>query len=330
MKVSEFDYELPKELIANRPIEPRDHSRLMVVNREKRTIEHRHFFDLPEYVNDHDVLVFNDTKVFPARLAGTKETGGKVEILITKVDGKSGVVECIGKNIGRAKKLNFGDQLVAKVTAPGKVDFEISFEELMEKLKKVGQTPLPPYIKPPVELDEAKLRELYQTVYAVHAGSAAAPTAGFHFTPALLAKLKDQGVSMEKITLHVGLGTFAPLKSERVEDNKLHSEWFEIPEDIQTRISGYRGSGKRIIGVGTTSVRALESEWDKQQTDIFIYPGFEFRIVDGMITNFHLPKSSLLMLVCAFGGRELIMKAYEEAVRERYRFFSFGDAMLIV
>lgn len=321
MKLAEFDYYLPRELIAQTPVEPRDHSRLMVVNRDIGEIKHDVFFNLPKYLKRDDLLVFNQTKVFPARLYGHKETGGQVEILLLKPGW-----EFIGKNIGRAKRILFDRGLEGSITSDGLMKFNKDNDQLMKLLKVIGHTPLPPYIAPSRLNAEPKIRQRYQTVYAREIGSAAAPTAGFHFTKQLLEKIPNKAF----VTLHVGLGTFAPVKTEIIEEHKMHSEIFNISPEAKYQIQDARNNKRRIVAVGTTSVRVLESDWSVPETSIFIYPGYKFKFVGAMITNFHLPKSTLLMLVSAFAGRDLIRKAYEEAVREKYRFFSFGDAMLIV
>lgn len=314
MTLSDFDYELPKELIAQTPAEKRDHSRLMVLDRKTQTISHDYFYNLQKYLNPDDLLVFNQTKVFPARLYGKKESGGGVEILL--LSESEGFWKFIGKNIGRAKKIYFDKGLVGDIQN-GIIIFNYNKTELMAILDSIGHTPLPPYIK------TQDTRKRYQTVYAKDVGSAAAPTAGFHFTKELLEMIPNKAF----VTLHVGLGTFAPVKTENILEHKMHSEIFEISDNAQCSIHNAQG---RVIAVGTTSVRVLESDWQKNETNIFIYPGYKFKHVDAMITNFHLPKSTLLMLVSAFAGREFILKAYQEAIKEKYRFFSFGDAMIIL
>ena len=339
MKVSDFDYYLPKELIAQVPIEKRDESRLMLLNREKQTIEHKKFKDIIDYLNPGDCLVRNNTKVIPARIYGKKETGANVEFLLLKnIEGD--IWETIvrpGNKLHVGAKVVFGDGLLkAEImdTLPGgtrKVLFTYDgiFNEILDK---IGLMPLPPYIH-----EELKERDRYQTVYAKYEGSAAAPTAGLHFTPDLLKQIEEKGIKIANVTLHVGIGTFRPVKEEKVEDHDMHSEHFYIKQEDVDKINETKKAGKRVIAVGTTSCRVLESIADENglvkpietDTDIFIYPGYKFKCLDGLITNFHLPQSTLLMLVSALAGREYILKAYEEAVREKYRFFSFGDAMFI-
>jgi S-adenosylmethionine:tRNA ribosyltransferase-isomerase len=338
MKLADFDYELPKELIAQTPVEPRDSSRLLVLDRGSQRITHDHFYNLQKYLSAEDLFVFNETKVFQARLLGKKETGGAIEILLLSLvppplipppslGGGRGVVwNFIGRNIGRAKKVLFDEGLEGEIVQPGTIKFNLNSAELMRTLDVIGHTPLPPYMASDVDRDDPNIRHKYQTVYARELGSAAAPTAGFHFTAELMQKLPNKAF----VTLHVGLGTFAPVKEENIEEHKMHSEWYKVPEETKDKLK----SAKSIVAVGTTSVRTLETFANtgkcEGDTDIFIYPGYKFKKVDKMITNFHLPKSTLLMLVSAFAGRDLIMKAYEEAVKEKYRFFSFGDAMLIL
>ena len=339
MKVSDFDYYLPKELIAQVPIEKRDESKLMLLNREKQTIEHKKFKDIIDYLNPGDCLVRNNTKVIPARIYGKKETGANVEFLLLKnIEGD--IWETIvrpGNKLHVGAKVVFGDGLLkAEImdTLPGgtrKVLFTYDgiFNEILDK---IGLMPLPPYIH-----EELKERDRYQTVYAKYEGSAAAPTAGLHFTPDLLKQIEEKGIKIANVTLHVGIGTFRPVKEEKVEDHDMHSEHFYIKQEDVDKINETKKAGKRVIAVGTTSCRVLESIADENglvkpietDTDIFIYPGYKFKCLDGLITNFHLPQSTLLMLVSALAGREYILKAYEEAVREKYRFFSFGDAMFI-
>ena len=339
MKVSDFDYYLPKELIAQVPIEKRDESRLMLLNREKQTIEHKKFKDIIDYLKPGDCLVRNNTKVIPARIYGKKETGANVEFLLLKnIEGD--IWETIvrpGNKLHVGAKVVFGDGLLkAEImdTLPGgtrKVLFTYDgiFNEILDK---IGLMPLPPYIH-----EELKERDRYQTVYAKYEGSAAAPTAGLHFTPDLLKQIEEKGIKIANVTLHVGIGTFRPVKEKKVEDHDMHSEHFYIKQEDVDKINETKKAGKRVIAVGTTSCRVLESIADENglvkpietDTDIFIYPGYKFKCLDGLITNFHLPQSTLLMLVSALAGREYILKAYEEAVREKYRFFSFGDAMFI-
>ena len=336
MRVDEFDFHLPKELIAQKPAEPRDSARLMVLDRKTGKIEHRIFRDVAKYLNEGDLLVLNDTKVIPARLLGRKTTGAKVEVfLLEKV--KDGLWRCLVKP---GRKLKLGSEVVFKNGLIGRIiDRFEDGTRLVEFSKKgdfeifsAGEIPLPPYIENP-NVDPEK----YQTVYAKEEGAVAAPTAGLHFTEELLKKIEDKGVKIAYVTLHVGLGTFRPVKVENVEDHKMEEEFFRVPRETVRLIKETKKSGKRIIAVGTTVVRTLETiarfpEKDEYsgKTDLFIYPPFDFKMVDSLITNFHLPRSTLLMLVSAFAGLDLIKKAYRIAVEERYRFFSFGDAMLIL
>lgn len=340
MKVTDFDYELPEELIAQTPIEKRDESRLMVLDRKEQTIEHKHFKDIIDYLEPGDVLVRNNTKVIPARLYGKKETGAKVEFLLLNNMEKD-IWECIvrpGNKLHIGAKVIFGDGLLkAEVldTMPGgtrKVEFHYEgiFNEILDK---IGLMPLPPYIH-----ERLKENDRYQTVYAKYDGSAAAPTAGLHFTPELLKKIEEKGIDIANVTLHVGIGTFRPVKEDTVEAHQMHSEHFYIKEEDCEKINKAKKSGHRVIAVGTTSCRVLETIADDNgyvkptegDTQIFIYPGYKFRCLDALITNFHLPQSTLVMLVSALAGKDYIMKAYKEAVEQKYRFFSFGDAMLII
>ena len=339
MKVTDFDYELPEELIAQTPIEKRDESRLMVLDRKEQTIEHKHFKDIIDYLEPGDVLVRNNTKVIPARLYGKKETGAKVEFLLLNNMEKD-IWECIvrpGNKLHIGAKVIFGDGLLkAEVldTMPGgtrKVEFHYEgiFNEILDK---IGLMPLPPYIH-----ERLKENDRYQTVYAKYDGSAAAPTAGLHFTPELLKKIEEKGIDIANVTLHVGIGTFRPVKEDTVEAHQMHSEHFYIKEEDCEKINKAKKSGHRVIAIGTTSCRVLETIADDNgyvkptegDTQIFIYPGYKFRCLDALITNFHLPQSTLVMLVSALAGKDYIMKAYKEAVEQKYRFFSFGDAMLI-
>lgn len=338
-KKSDFYYDLPEELIAQTPATPRDSSRLLVYDRTKRNIEHRIFRDVTEYLKSGDVLVINNTKVLPARLYAHTQNGGAVEVLLLKrldIDTWEVLVKP-GKKCTVGKKLVVSDELsltVQSVTDSGerivKFEFDGVFEEILDR---VGNMPLPPYIK-----QKLKDKNRYQTVYAKYDGSAAAPTAGLHFTPELLKKIKDMGVEIVEVLLHVGLGTFRPVKEEIITDHKMHSEYYEVSETAAAKINSAKREGRRIIAVGTTSVRTLESATDengvvipqKGNTQIFIYPPYKFKCVDALITNFHLPESTLIMLVAAMCGREEILSVYETAVREKYRFFSFGDAMLVL
>jgi len=373
MDIKDFDYKLPKELIAQIPASPRDHSRLLVLNRKNNKIHHDYFYNLLNYLEPNDLLVLNNSKVFPARLIGQKEiTNGEVEILLNH-EVEPGAWQCIGKNLKAGLKIKFS-QSKLKAIVLGKEDdiynirFNISGENFFSELEKIGLTPLPPYIKTTEELKnrrtEEQDRKHYQTVYAKERGSAAAPTAGLHLTSELMTKIKKRGIKIEYVTLHVGLGTFAPVKSDKIEKHKIHKEFFSIKENALKNIIKAKAEHRRIIAVGTTTVRTLETMFEKLQipnykfqtnskiqslylpneanlankadscysgwTDIFIYPGYKFKCVDGLITNFHLPKSTLLMLVSAFAGKQNIDRVYSEAIKQKYRFYSYGDAMLII
>ncbi|WP_270640267.1 tRNA preQ1(34) S-adenosylmethionine ribosyltransferase-isomerase QueA [Longibaculum muris] len=340
MKLSEFDYHLPEELIAQTPLQKRDTSRLMVLDRKNQTIEDKHFYDILDYLHEGDILVRNNTKVIPARLYGTKEeTNGHVEVLLLKDLGND-VWECLVGNARIVKMdtvITFGDgSLKAKCVHIGEEGirhFQMIYDGIFyEILDKLGTMPLPPYIKEKLE-DQNR----YQTVYAKIEGSAAAPTAGLHFTDEILEKVKVKGVKILDVTLHVGLGTFRPVKVDDVLEHHMHSEFYMIDEDVAKQLNEAKANGQRIISVGTTSTRTLEANFKKygefkatqESTDIFIYPGYQFEAIDALITNFHLPKSTLVMLVSAFASKDFIMKAYHHAVEEKYRFFSFGDAMFI-
>lgn len=338
MKLSDFTYDLPEELIAQTPVEPRDSSRLMVYDKQTGAVEHHHFYEIVDELEKGDVLVFNDTRVIPARLYGHREqTGGKVEVLLLSPKGQDRweVLVKPGKKALPGTVIVFSDTL--RCTVLDKTDFggrivEFSYDGLFdEQIEAVGEMPLPPYIH-----EKLEEKERYQTVYAREKGSAAAPTAGLHFTPALLEKIRQKGVELVFVTLHVGLGTFRPVSVETIEDHHMHREWYTVTEEAAQKINCAKESGRRVIAVGTTSVRTLESAGQSGRivpgsawTEIFIYPGYTFRILDGLITNFHLPQSTLLMLISALSDREKILHAYEIAVQERYRFFSFGDAMFI-
>ena len=340
MKKSDFSFDLPEELIAQTPLQRRDGSRLMHLDPRTGAIEHRHFYELPEYLREGDCLVVNDTRVLPARLLGTRKSGGSVELLLLR-DLGDGRWECLsrpGRKTKPGTELSFGNgELTATVEAVaegGNRIVQFHYEGIfLEVLERLGKMPLPPYIKE--ELQDA---ERYQTVYSRELGSAAAPTAGLHFTPELLDRIRAMGVSVCSITLHVGLGTFRPVKEEEIEDHAMHSEYCIIPQETADVINRTKERGGRVIAVGTTSCRTLESfaeedgrlEAASGWTDIFIYPGYRFKCIDALVTNFHLPESTLIMLVSALAGREHVLHAYEVAVRERYRFFSFGDAMLIL
>lgn len=337
MLVTDFDYDLPQELIAQHPMEPRDHSRLLVVDKKTGEIEHKHFYDLVNYLKPSDVLVFNDTRVIPARLHGTKDTGAHVEVfLLTRRDATDWeVLVRPGKKLQVGAKINFSDELSCEVIEHtdfgGRVvrfKYDGIFEEILDRL---GETPLPPYITAPLED-----KERYQTVYNRERGSAAAPTAGLHFTKELLQKIKDIGCEEVFVTLHVGLGTFRPVSEAKIEDHKMHKEFYTVSQEAADAVNKAKAEGRRIIAVGTTAVRTLEAAGADGQlhagsswTNIFIYPGYKFRLVDDLVTNFHLPQSTLLMLVSTLSTREIMLQTYKKAVEEKYRFFSFGDAMFI-
>lgn len=340
MKTSDFYYDLPQEQIAQTPIEPRDHSRLMVLHRENDEIEHRYFYDILDYLNEGDCLIVNDSRVIPARIYGVKEdTGAKIEFLLLKQLSGNRWETLVkpGKKAKIGTRFIFGDGLlkaeVVDIIEDGNRIVELQSEEnIYTTLDKIGQMPLPPYIT-----EKLEDQERYQTVYSHELGSAAAPTAGLHFTNELLDKIRAKGVNIGYVTLHVGLGTFRPVKVDDVTKHKMHSEHYEIPSETAELIKRTKANGKRVIAVGTTSCRTLESVAANGEiracdgfTDVFIYPGFTFKVLDGLITNFHLPESTLIMLVSAFYGYDKTMKAYEIAVKEKYRFFSFGDAMAIL
>ena len=340
MKTSDFDFYLPEELIAQHPLEKRDYSRLMVLDKATGEIELKHFYDVIEYLNPGDTLVLNNTRVMPARIIGEKvESGGKIEFLLLKrIEGDKW--ECLAKPGKRAKigaEFTFGNGKlkckVVDIVEEGNRIIEFSYDGIFEQvLDELGEMPLPPYITE--RLDD---RERYQTVYSKEQGSAAAPTAGLHFTKELLEKLKEKGVNIAYVTLHVGLGTFRPVKVDDVNEHVMHSEFYHLEEEDAKIINETKKRGNKIISVGTTSTRTLETIGDENGfvkaqsgwTNIFIYPGYEFKVVDKLITNFHLPESTLIMLVSALAGKEKVMNAYNEAVKERYRFFSFGDSMII-
>ena len=340
MKTSDFYYDLPKELIAQTPIEKRDASRLMTLERTTGAVEHHHFYELPDFLNPGDCLILNDSRVLPARLLGQRLPGGGACEVLLLIDRGDKTWECLvrpGRKMRTGAKLSFGNgELTAEVVGEleggnrlVRFDYDGIFLEVLEHL---GKMPLPPYIK-----EELQDQERYQTVYSKVLGSAAAPTAGLHFTPELLEKIRAKGVKIGYVTPHVGLGTFRPVKEDTIEDHPMHSEYCTIPQETADLINETRKGGGRCICVGTTSCRTLES-WAAEDghmeaksgwTDIYIYPGYKFKVMDGLVTNFHLPESTLIMLVSAFAGREHVLAAYEEAVREKYRFFSFGDAMFI-
>ncbi len=340
MKTSDFYYDLPQELIAQTPIEKRDASRLMTLDRKTGKTEHHHFYELPDFLNPGDCLILNDSRVLPARLLGQRLPGGGACEVLLLIDRGNKTWECLvrpGRKMRTGAKLSFGNgELTAEVVGEledgnrlVRFDYEGIFLEVLDHL---GKMPLPPYIK-----EELQDKERYQTVYSKVVGSAAAPTAGLHFTPELLKKITDKGVNIGYVTLHVGLGTFRPVKEDDITDHDMHSEYCILSQETADLINRTKANGGRCICVGTTSCRTLESwagedghmEAKSGWTNIFIYPGYRFKVMDALVTNFHLPESTLVMLVSAFAGRENVLAAYEEAVRERYRFFSFGDAMFL-
>lgn len=339
-KTSDFYYDLPEELIAQTPIKERDHSRLLVLDKQTGELEHKHFYDVINYLNEGDCLVINDTKVLPARLYGTKkDTNALIEILLLKrIDHnrwetlvKPGKKARVGAEIIFKEDLLKGTVISVEEDGNRIIEFQYQgiFEEILDQL---GEMPLPPYIH-----EKLEDKNRYQTIYAKNPGSAAAPTAGLHFNDELLKKIEERGVNVAKLTLHVGLGTFRPVKAEFISEHKMHAEYYELSEEEAEKINRAKRNGKKVVSVGTTSTRTLETIGDtngfvkaeKGWTDIFIFPGYEYKVVDSLITNFHLPESTLVMLVSALAGKENIMNAYSEAVKNKYRFFSFGDAMLI-
>ena len=348
MLISEYDYNLPEELIAQLPADKRQNSRMLVLDKAAKTIEHKHFYDIVDLIDNDSVLVLNNTKVLPARLYGIKEeTGAKIEVLLLKNTEKESVWQCLIKPSKRVKSgtvVTISDELSVKVIKPledvGEWLVELIYEgNLLEALHRNGNIPLPPYIERKLQNEDLKKLdfERYQTVYAKDEGSVAAPTAGLHFTEEILEKLKNKGVDIIYVTLNVGMGTFRPVKCERVEDHIMHSESFEKTQEAADKINKAQKEGKNIIAVGTTSVRTLETVYNKygcikacqDSSKLFIYPPYEFKVVDKLITNFHLPKSTLLMLVSAFAGKDFIFEAYEQAITNKYRFFSYGDCMFI-
>lgn len=340
MKTSDFNFELPEELIAQTPIPQRDASRLLALNKQTGEIEHRHFYDLPAFLKEGDCLVLNNSRVLPARLIGRREPGGGAVEIVLLIDRGDNVWECLvrpGRKIKPGVRLSFGDgelkAEVLEVKEGGNRLIRFEFKGIfLEVLERLGKMPLPPYIK-----EELQDSERYQTVYSKEIGSAAAPTAGLHFTDELLNRLERMGVKVCYVTLHVGLGTFRPVKVDNILDHEMHSEFCMIPQETADIINQTKQSGGRVICVGTTSCRTIESWADESGvlkecsgwTNIFIYPGYKFKVLDCLVTNFHLPESTLIMLVSALAGREHVLKAYEQAVRDKYRFFSFGDAMFI-
>lgn len=341
MKTSDFYYDLPQELIAQTPVEPRDSSRLMVINRDEKSVEHKSFYNIIDYLKEGDCLIANNSRVLPARIFGTRSTGARVEfLLLTQV--RTNVWECLarpGKKAREGAEFTFDDIMSCKVLEVLEngnriVEFNCGEENFYTALDKVGQMPLPPYIT-----EKLENQERYQTVYSKELGSAAAPTAGLHFTPELMKKIEEKGVKIGYVTLHVGLGTFRPVKVDDVTNHKMHSEHYEVSKETAELIKTTKANGGRVIAVGTTSCRTLESVATENNgevipcegfTEIFIYPGYKFKVLDGLVTNFHLPESTLIMLVSAFADYNTIMNSYDIAVKEKYRFFSFGDAMLIV
>ena len=339
MNKSDFDFYLPEELIAQTPLEKRDNSRLLHLDKNTGKIEHKHFYDIKQYIRPGDCLVLNDSRVLPARLIGTRPTGGAVELVLLKDLGDN-CWECLsrpGRKTKPGQELIFGNgeltAVVQDLTQGGNRIVKFNYKGIfLEILERLGKMPLPPYIK-----EELQDSERYQTVYSKELGSAAAPTAGLHFTKELLSEIEDMGVSICCVTLHVGLGTFRPVKAENIEDHDMHSEFCIIPEETAKTVNDTKKAGGRVIAVGTTSCRTLESfttddgvlQATSGWTNIFIYPGYKFKCIDALITNFHLPESTLIMLVSALAGREHILNAYKTAVNEKYRFFSFGDAMFI-
>jgi len=343
MNIKEFDYILPANLIAQIPLQQRDDSRLLVLDKATGKIEHKQFTAIITYLEPGDVLVLNNSKVFPARLHGRKESGGTVEIFLNhEID--NGLWEVLGKRLRNAESINFdGSVLSAKIISKEKdiykVKFNLEGERFYAELEKIGKTPLPPYIKSVSESDKTR----YQTVYAKKRGSVAAPTAGLHFTDNLLSEIEKKGINVVYLSLHVGLGTFAPVKADEIEEHKIHEEQYSVTPEVLKTIIQAKKNGRKIYAVGTTTTRVLEHLFSTKKieeledaknefagwTNIFIYPGYKFHCVDGLVTNFHLPKSTLLMLISAFAGREKIFAAYQEAIDKKYRFFSYGDAMLI-
>jgi len=346
MHTSEFDYDLPKELIAQFPAEKRDHSNMMVLNKENQTVEHKKFFNIVDLLNENDLLVMNNTKVIPARLIGKKSTGANIEVFLLKnISNKT--FEVLIKPSKRIKPdtiIHFSDELSAKAISRTENDkwlVELIYNGNFEKiLDRVGNIPLPPYISRQLTDEEIKKLdyERYQTVYAEKRGSVAAPTAGLHFTPEILERLKQKGVQICYVTLNVGLGTFKPVKAENILDHKMDREFYEIPETTANLINKAKSEDKNIVAVGTTTVRTLESAFQRcgkieatcGESELFIYPGYKFNVVDKLITNFHLPKSTLLMLVSALAGKDFVFKSYSEAIDKKYRFYSYGDCMIIV
>ena len=339
MEVKEFDYNLPVELIAQTPLEKRSNSKLMLLNRKDGSIDHKHFYDIIDYLNKDDVLVLNNTKVMPSRIYGEKiDTKAKIEFLLLKEVDKD-CYECLVRPARRIKvgtQVKFSDELSLEVIEKrdeGMCVVKFQYEGIfIEKLDQLGEMPLPPYIH-----EKLNDKDRYQTIYAQNLGSAAAPTAGLHFTDELMQKIKEKGIQIEYVTLHIGLGTFRPMTVENIKDHNMHSEWFKMDQETADRLNKAKEEKRRIIAVGTTSTRTLEAIYSKynkfvetaEETNIFIYPGYEFKAIDALITNFHLPKSTLIMLVSAFSKKEYVLNAYQKAIENNYRFFSFGDSMFI-
>ncbi|MDP2934392.1 MAG: tRNA preQ1(34) S-adenosylmethionine ribosyltransferase-isomerase QueA [bacterium] len=346
MKIESFDYKLSGNLIAQKPTVFRDRCKLMVLKKKEKEISHFYFYQIDKFLNKGDVVVLNDTKVFPARIFGHKETGGKAEILLLRPNKKTPQIEWTDKwwiigrpNLKIGQRIFFSKSFSGEITNDFGLEKIIEFNQKGEKLKrlifKMGKVPTPPYIKS--NLSEKELIKYYQTIYAKNLGSVAGPTAGFHFTGKLIEKLKKKGVVFKHITLHIGLGTFQPINTKEIERFKISSEWGRIDRRTVDYLNEAKKSGSRIISVGTTTTRTLEGfckngklSWGDKYIDLFIYPGYKFKFIDGLITNFHLPKSSTLLLTCAFGGKDFIFKAYKEAIKKKYRFYSFGDSMLII
>ncbi|MCM1338387.1 MAG: tRNA preQ1(34) S-adenosylmethionine ribosyltransferase-isomerase QueA [Muribaculaceae bacterium] len=348
IKLSDFDYELPEELIAQMPADKRQNSKMLVLNRTDNTVEHKHFFDIVDYLDDNSILVLNNTKVIPARLYGTKETGAKIEVFLLEAAADnqklwSALIKP-SKRVKPGTEITVSPELkikpIKRLEDDGEWLVELNYNgDLFDILHRIGNIPLPPYIERKLQSEELKQFDInrYQTVYAKDEGSVAAPTAGLHFTKDILKKLKEKGVEIVYVTLNVGLGTFRPVKCENILEHKMHSETFEITQDAADKINKAKSEGKSIVAVGTTTVRTLETAYQKygcikachDHSELFIYPPYEFKVIDKLITNFHLPKSTLLMLVSALAGKDFIFKAYEEAIKNEYRFFSYGDCMLI-
>ncbi len=344
LQLKDFDYDLPKELVAQMPADKREDSRMMILDRQLQTIEHKHFYDIENFLDKNTLLVLNNTKVLPARLFGTKDTGAKIEIFLLK-QVKNNQWKCLIKPSKRVKQnmiIFISNELSVKIIEKQDDEWlvELIYQgDLYDTLHKIGNIPLPPYIERKIQSDDIKKFDLerYQTVYAKDEGSVAAPTAGLHFTKEILENLKQKGVEIAYVTLNVGLGTFKPVKCENITEHKMHSEDFEISKETADAINNAKKSGKKIVAVGTTTVRTLETAFQKygcikacrDSSELFIYPPYEFKVIDSLLTNFHLPKSTLLMLVSAFAGKDFIFKAYKEAVENRYRFFSYGDCMFI-